>query len=155
SGENERPAIWVSVVGQGGVLVPVHAFTRYTDRIERAHPTPNGAEAEYLFRVPCSKTEPVRGLQAPPDPPYLDTPAWAVLSHLLAAAVLAGAVACCWTGRWWRGYLGGAALANATRGRATSIWLWRGLVVAGIMAVTLPHALAFREAGRACFDRSD
>ena len=154
--DDERPAIWVSIIGQGGVLVPVHVYTEYDDRLKFE----KSCEPQtYVFRVPCVTSDPDRGLRPPPLHPLIDTPPSAIVTHILVFLLLCVGIAACWKERWGA-FLGSSTL-NASSSKpgldtVLAVWLWRGLLVVSVAALAIPQGLAFREAfeGR-CFQPDD
>ena len=122
------PPIWISVVGEGGRLVPVHCFTHYevTDR------DPRLVEATTLSM-----------------PARFDFPVAAIFAQIVAMILLGLVI---WTIRSperWEAWAGGLSETKATN-RVNGwlyhhVWLCRGIMLAGILFIALPFSMPILE----------
>jgi len=135
-----KPAAWVSVIGQGGNLVPVHCYSTYDDkgfvfsRCENASPVGN-APSYGVDPGPPSQTH----------LPYLDIPELVMLTHVSVASLL-GLLLFAIGKRWDKWFAG-----DLTGGWN---WFWRILIILAILFAAFPYTLAAQEAWNACFYQS-
>lgn len=141
------PPIWISVVGEGGRLLPVHCFTDYND-------TYAIGDAYYplLERVTdASSRHPDQSV----DVPAICVPVVALLAALAAIVVLFLALCAVCVDQSWEKW--GAGLTRreipgpGTNGKfrvQTSFWLefWRGGMLCGMLLFVLPYSLPAWEA---------
>jgi hypothetical protein len=129
----DRPAIWISVVGEGGRLVPVHCYTSYeTGDQEGRHPKlcpPSSCPTDRL--------------------PIPAVPVGVLLGSLGAVAALA-AVIFALSGREviWQKIAFGLAKNEAEAGSCQEtvwVWVWRAVMLVGVLLFALPYTLPVRE----------
>jgi hypothetical protein len=119
-----RPPIWISVIGQGGRLVPVHCYTQYSEGDNRRAPP--------LVAVP--------GLAE--KPPAVAVSVGVLLGSVGAIGVLSLVILTLAVPRLWQKWVAGP-----TEGHCDNGWIWmcRGIMLAGVLFFALPYSLPARE----------
>lgn len=142
-----RPPIWISVIGQGGRLVPVHCFTEYAEEehhapVLRAEVTPevDAAQPEKRFAIGDELY--------PTEFPRVGVSSGAMLGALIAAVALGLVVLAAAAPRVWRKLASGVTDTERgvyNLGDSCWVWVWRGVVLAGALFFALPYALPARD----------
>jgi hypothetical protein len=161
----DHPPIWVSVVGNGGRLVPVHCYSNFgelykpvaVDRELPKHPTIYVAKLtdEVVKAYPQVKPDDLaRQVSAPGSPPRFGIPVGLLLGALGAVVSLA-LVLVSLTVPWaWEKWAAGlpAVAQKSSESESPWLWTWRGILLAGILLFVLPYALPVWEVlrGRCC-----
>jgi hypothetical protein len=160
-----RPPIWISIVGQGGRLTPVHCFTNY-EMNEEDNPllvpgkTPVGTRPSPFCEFFCHEL-PEKGARPWPV-------AWVSVGVMLASLAAIGALAivilALTVPALWRKWAGGInhAAVEEFSGRSfparpsmsqwdtPCIWAWRGVMLLGILLFAMPYTLLTREMWDTC-----
>jgi ABC-type multidrug transport system fused ATPase/permease subunit len=156
--EFDRPPIWISVVGQGGRLVPVHCYTEYDDRrspVVRSRVTPEVVKAydDKAEDVRPPRRPVVGDPLAPAHRPVVFVPVGVLLRSVGSVGALAVVILALAVPWFWR--KGAAGLTQdevAVEQIPESGWVevWRGVMLAGILLFALPYALPVQEVWDAC-----
>jgi|GEM_PF-2549670 len=139
----DRPPIWISVIGQNGRLVPVHCYTEYREISEKLNQAP-------LYSCPPKEFPPAKEKDFQLTRPIVGIPVGVLLGSLAAVLAVVGVGIAVFKPRAWQKLAVGvtAAEAGVYRFHATPwVWVWRGVMLAGILLFVLPYTVPAWERG--------
>lgn len=141
----DRPPIWISVIGQSGRMVPVHCYTEYDEPSDEAQ----------LYRCPPPEFNPANEQPVEsallPKRPIIGIPVGVLLGSLGAFLAMVWLGIAVYRPCGWQKLAVGVTPAEADihRVRATR-WVWRGVMLAGILLFVLPYTVPAWEWGESC-----
>jgi hypothetical protein len=132
-----RPPIWISIVGQGGHLVPVHCYTKYSTGGDKAI-------LPMAYHIADEQEQ---------HRPVVPVSVGVLLGSLGAVAALAVVILALTIPRVWQKGLFGlnkSEVKDEKIAETVWVWVWRGVMLAGILLFALPYAIPIRDTWNPC-----
>jgi hypothetical protein len=147
----DRPPIWISVIGSGGRLVPLHCYTDYDDTGKGLYPplfrtTPSVIMSTIFEDQAYTSSEPNKA-------PVFSIPVGVLFGSLGSAFAVGLAILALLLPRFWQTALAGLSPAEEEEGklRVTPwVWLWRCVLLGAMLLFALPYTLPILEVVDAC-----